>query len=555
MMTNKAVEYAQGAVNGEKHAPKYVKIQCEDFLRVVNDEDEKYCFDEKLFKKICRILKVLKMARGPLAGRPIYEALAGFQWVLIAATLCVKHKSNMSKRRFQKIVLEICRKNGKTFIVAVLFLLLFFLEPEFSRFHSVAPTGALAKEIKEALEPLLRVNLPVFDKNEFKITRDFILHKPNSIRYIPLNYSTSEMDGREPAVYIADEIGALPTNYPIEAMESGQIFVENPMGFVISTKYPTIDNPLEEEVANAKNVLNGNVEDESLFALLFEPDDVKDWMEDDEILMHGNPLALEFEDVWNELVKKRQNAINREALRENFLTKHCNIIYQGAGTETYVDVTALQKCRTDKIDWAGKAVFVGVDLSQSGDNTSVTMVALENGTIYAKSFAFLPEGRIEEKSKAEKVDYRRQIANGNAYACGDLTIDYSFIEDFVFGLEGEYGVTIEQVGCDPWNCESSAQKWDEKYNVVMIKQHSSVLHPATKLLYEKIMNQEFAYERNDLMEINYQNARCSFDTNLNRYVNKKKSSGKVDMVVSTINAVYLLQRDKLDNTGFVVQVI
>ena len=48
------------------------------------------------------------------------------------------------------------------------------------------------------------------------------------------------------------------------------------------------------------------------------------------------------------------------------------------------------------------------------------------------------------------------------------------------------------------------------------------------------------------MEINFQNARCTRDTNLNQYVNKKKSAGKVDMVVSLINALYLLQVNVLD---------
>ena len=55
-----------------------------------------------------------------------------------------------------------------------------------------------------------------------------------------------------------------------------------------------------------------------------------------------------------------------------------------------------------------------------------------------------------------------------------------------------------------------------------------------------------------MMEINFQNARCTEDTNLNKYVNKKKSSGKVDMVVSTIIATYLLQQSSY-NDGFIVQ--
>ena len=44
-----------------------------------------------------------------------------------------------------------------------------------------------------------------------------------------------------------------------------------------------------------------------------------------------------------------------------------------------------------------------------------------------------------------------------------------------------------------------------------------------------------------MLEINFQNSRCTEDTNLNKYVNKKKSAGKVDCVVALINALYLLQ--------------
>jgi phage terminase large subunit-like protein len=60
-----------------------------------------------------------------------------------------------------------------------------------------------------------------------------------------------------------------------------------------------------------------------------------------------------------------------------------------------------------------------------------------------------------------------------------------------------------------------------------------------------------------MLEINFQNARCTEDTNLNKYVNKKKSAGKVDMVVSLIIAVFLLQVNVLDGmeNNFGCQVI
>ena len=92
--------------------------------------------------------------------------------------------------------------------------------------------------------------------------------------------------------------------------------------------------------------------------------------------------------------------------------------------------------------------------------------------------------------------------------------------------------------------------------MVEVRQHSSVLHSPTKLLKEKILKKEFAYEKNPMLEINFQNARCIYDTNMNQYVAKKKSKGKVDMVVSLLNALYLLEQDNLlGQADFLVQTI
>lgn len=136
------------------------------------------------------------MAKGPKSGKSIYKALARYQWFMITAVMCTVRRDDHKRRRYQKVVLEIARKNGKTFIVAFFFILLFYLEPAYSRFFSVAPDGQLAREIKEALEPLIRTNEEVFEDGEFKILRDYILHKPTKTKYTPLNYSTNRLDGK-----------------------------------------------------------------------------------------------------------------------------------------------------------------------------------------------------------------------------------------------------------------------------------------------------------------------------------------------------------------------
>ena len=152
------------------------------------------------------------------------------------------------------------------------------------------------------------------------------------------------------------------------------------------------------------------------------------------------------------------------------------------------------------------------------------------------------------------------MKTGKVIACGDRVIDYAVVEDFIFKLEEKFGVQIQAIGYDRWNALSTAQKLERGrdgkagFNLVEVRQHSSVLHPPTKLLREKILSHEFQYTENKLLEINFQNAKCSYDTNKNAYVHKKKSTGKVDMVVSLINAVYLLEQDVfLNQADFMIQ--
>lgn len=558
---SKAYQYCKANIK-KRSTPKYVKKQMREFMRIVEDKDEEFFFDVDLCEKIYRVLTLLIMPRGLKTGKTLFECSEGYQWIVYEASLCIKYRSDPEKRRYETVILEICRKNYKTFTIATLFILLFILEPRFSMFYSVAPTGALSREIKNAIDMILKSSPLVYmykGKPRFNILRDYISFPLKESKYTPLNYSNSELDGKLVNVFCADEVGALPNTYAIEAMRSGQLNLKNKIGFIISTKYTSLNNPLESEVAYSKKVLDGTEKDKTYFALLYEPDNPKNWQTSDLVLQQANPVAIDTPEIWEDLLKKRAQAIAREDARENFVTKHCNIIYSGTGTSTYIDVSDVQECRLANIEWAGRTVYLGLDLSESNDNTSVSMVALdEDEKILAKSFAFIPEDRIDEKSAAERVNYRELLGKDNVFACGDRVIDYSFIEDFIMGIEEKYGVTIQAIGFDRWNALSTAQKLQAAgYNMIEIRQHSSVLHPPTKLLKEKIMSGDFGYTDNPLYEINFLNARCVYDTNKNQYVNKKKSAGKVDMVVSTINAVYLLQQDNIfgNSEGFTIQVI
>ena len=161
---HKSYKYAQSVINGEIPAPKYVIKQCRDFIAICSGKSERYFIDEEKLSKIDNILKLLIMPRGLKTGENIYDCSCGYQWLIYAA-LCVVYRENPDKRRYETIILEVGRKNFKTFTVATIFVLLFLLEPKFSKFYSVAPDGALSREVKTAIEEILKSSPTIYYYN------------------------------------------------------------------------------------------------------------------------------------------------------------------------------------------------------------------------------------------------------------------------------------------------------------------------------------------------------------------------------------------------------
>ena len=88
------------------------------------------------------------------------------------------------------------------------------------------------------------------------------------------------------------------------------------------------------------------------------------------------------------------------------------------------------------------------------------MVALDEYTdnVLVEAIAFIPEGKIDEKNKLEKINYREFIEACKCIACGDRTVDYSIIEQFVLSIEDKYGCKVHSLGYDRYNAISSAHK-------------------------------------------------------------------------------------------------
>lgn len=554
-MLQRAINYAKNSIDNVD-VPKYVQLQCKEFLKIVNNETS-YHINKEALLKMERLFKIIIMPTGKETGKPVFDSLAGFQCLFFVAVWCTYHNNDTSKRRYENVILELARKNGKTFLIALLFILALLTEVKFSRLFSCAPDGSLSREVYQLIQQFISMSPKIQKwkkKDLFKITRDKLTCNATHNEYVPLNYSTSRMDGRMPSLALIDECSALPSAYPISALRLGALPVKNKLIIMISTKYSKIDTPFEDELVYFRNVLDGVVKDDSAFGLIYEPnqDIQKEWETNDLVLKQASPLAVEIPSILNEIKKMREQAIQVKSQRGEFLCKMCNIITSDTDVESYIDIQDLKECRIDSYDWSGRDVFVGFDLAMSTDNCAVTMVTYDEGHIVAKPMCFIPKGRIEIKSREERCDYKKYIENGTCIACGDDVVNYGVIEDYILHLEYTYGVNVQAVGFDRYNALSTVNKLEEGgLNCVEVKQHSSVLGAPTKLLYEAICDHTFRYETNELYEINFQNSKCTYDTNMTKFVNKKKSRAKIDLTISTIIAVTLLQQQLLFDDAWV----
>lgn len=567
---SKAYQYCEWAIEDDnKKAPHYVKLQCQSWKDIADGKDQEAYVSEETYEKI---EKLLHLMIHPDLHKPLDESLEPYAAFFITAVFCTKMidlDDKIEVRFYENALLKIARKNFKTFNAGVIFILLMLTEPRFSRFFSVAPDLKLSKELQIAIKKIIKSSPLLSDELSpvFKTLRSEIRCLLTESEYTPLAYSEDKMDGKLPTAFLADEAGAMDS-YPVEAMRSGQITLVNSLGIVISTEYPNDNNVMIDEVDKGKKVLDGLRDDRRMFSLIYVPDDYlwqgDTWMHDDLCIYQSNPVACFNNRIFRKIVDKRTDAVEYENKRENYLCKHNNIKYKGLGVEGYIEITKVRKGKRKKDDawWKGRKVWLGLDLSMTEDNVSVDMKTYEGDTkddavLYTRTVGFIPAGRIAQKSKKEGVDYNALIRSGCCIACGDEVIDYTAVEDYILTLEDKLGVEIQQIGYDRWNALSSVQKFEKAgYTCVEIKQHSSVLHSPTKWLKECILSGRYQYDENQMLEINFQNARCTEDTNKNKYVNKKKSGDKVDQVVGNINSTYLIEQELLYGTSeYFVQMI
>lgn len=541
-----SVQYAEDVISGKELAPEEVRIQCEWFLRDLErqyEQDFPYFFSEKHIKIVENLFKIMNFATGlNVIGKPILYGLHNFQAFFVVNIFGWRFKEDEFRFKHRDNYLFIPRKNAKTFICALILLILMLTEDDFSEFYSICLDRELASEVKKAMSQIISAS-PALSK-QFKFPKTLSAKTycglTNSF-YQPRTSQANSNNAIKPSAVIVDEMGAFTSYANISAMKSGQLSVRNPLRFYLTTAYAEDKSIMLQELEVLKKIYKGIVEDDRVFALLYYATEENLW--NDVGIKMANPLRIEAN--YNEIRDNRKKALLNKGEEAEFLTKHMNHFMPSIISEPFVDIDKVKACviAKDSFDYYGRDCFGGVDLAMTTDLVAVAIATYdeESGNIYTKSWSFLPKNKVNEASMKQKVDYHKHIQLGNAFACGDDVVDYGFIEEFILNLEDKLGINLIQVGWDRFNALSSMAKVSrEGYECVEVIQHSKHLHPAVKLLQESILNGRFKFEENDLYLGQFSNVKVTWDDACNMWIKKKLATGKIDNIVATINALYLM---------------
>lgn len=547
MILEEAMQYANDVVNGIEITTKEVIQQCGIFLSDLEkqkEEDFLYYLDEKEIHKVENIFGLLNYATGiNVVGKPILVGLFGFQAFFFVNVFGWRFKKDGKKYRYRDVTLFIPRKNSKTWICAVILLILMLTEDYYSEFYSICLDRDLAAEVKKAMTQIINAS-PAISKH-FKTSTTLsgkITCNLTKSFYQARTAEANKNNSIRPSAYIADEIGAFRDYKNINAMKSGQLSVKNPLRFKLTTAYAESESIMLEELDYIRKVYDGVVEDDRMFALLYYAEDEHKW--DDIGLLQSNPLRIE--ENYQEIRDNRKSALEKPSEQAEFLTKHMNIFVQNESEEKYIDFNLWGKCRADKIDLEGKEVVVGVDLALTTDLTAVSIMYFDEGKYYLTSKGFLPEKSLSQRR--EKVDYRKLEKLGYCSITEGHIVGYNKVEEYIRSIETTYGCKIKCIVSDPYNAVQMCENLADDYEVILIKQTYTSLSPAIKSFRNDVYLGNLVHARNELLDWCVSNAvtvkgKVTEDILLTK---EKKNKQRIDLLVASVFAYSQLYLDRIN---------
>lgn len=378
----------------------------------------------------------------------------------------------------------------------------------------------------------------------FKINREQVFSKRRGRTSFArcLASNPDKLDGLNASTVILDEFSQADSAELKNVLTSSMGARVNPMTIVITTASDKLESPFVNMLNSYKAVLRGEVENDSIFAHIFEPD-VNDAEDDPHTWAKVQPhlgITVQADYYENEYRKAQMTAEDMLTFR----TKLLNLFAQDEAKVWFTSGEIEAMCKDDndlKTLKNRPDAMVAVDLSVCDDFSSVSynIYLPEIKMFHIHNDYYFPRKMLISHPNREL--YERWAADGYLRLCDGNVIDYRMIVNDINARNRE-SVRILNIGYDPY-------KSMEFVNMMGASGAKKVLQPI-KQTYGTFTSPVESFEiaaRTGRVTFNYNpinwycfgNAVIDEDRLENRKPIKKSQNAKIDGAVTSVMTFYL----------------
>ena len=378
----------------------------------------------------------------------------------------------------------------------------------------------------------------------FKINREQVFSKRRGRTSFArcLASNPDKLDGLNASTVILDEFSQADSAELKNVLTSSMGARVNPMTIVITTASDKLESPFVNMLNSYKAVLRGEVENDSIFAHIFEPD-VNDAEDDPHTWAKVQPhlgITVQADYYENEYRKAQMTAEDMLTFR----TKLLNLFVQDEAKVWFTSGEIEAMCKDDndlKTLKNRPDAMVAFDLSVCDDFSSVSynIYLPEIKMFHIHNDYYFPRKMLISHPNREL--YERWAADGYLRLCDGNVIDYRMIVNDINARNRE-SIRILNIGYDPY-------KSMEFVNMMGASGAKKVLQPI-KQTYGTFTSPVESFEiaaRTGRVTFNYNpinwycfgNAVIDEDRLENRKPIKKSQNAKIDGAVTSVMTFYL----------------
>jgi phage terminase large subunit-like protein len=482
--------------------------------------------------------------KGEWAGKPLILE----DWQKFCQRVTYGWKKQDGTRRFQISYREVARKNGKTEQAGgeAAYLTVADNEPG-AEVYSTATKEDQAKIVWSATAAMVKQS-PALRKYLTVRTKTMFCDRIGST-FKPLGSDSTTLDGLNPSGHVCDEMHAHKKRGVWDVMITGMGARRQPMTIVITTAGVYDPESIGWELhTQAQQILDGVLEDDTMFCIIFAPDDGDD-PKDPNTWWKANP-NLGVSVKWSYLEDQAGRAFRSPAALNTFLRLHVNVWTQQVTKWISIEdwnACAVIPANTTMSAYKGKRAFLAADLSTKLDITALAVIFPQPEGCYDAFFKFyVPAATVLKRAQDRKLpDYAAWVRDGWLTETPGATIDYDFLRRDI--LELDETLVISQFAYDPWNASQFSNDMQkegfsldpeaEKRQLVEMRQGMATLSEPSKEFERLIVDKKFRHNGHPVMRWMVDNTVVRKDANGNIAPDKKTAIGKIDGVVACIMAL------------------